>query len=136
VYVFDASAVVNLIKRGLTSPLTDGLTLDLAIYECLNVVWKEYKLLKKLDEETASSFIKIISDVLSIIRMDSIKGSENEVFNLACKEGLTIYDASYLHASMKMQATLITDDRKLKEKGSKYVKVLSTEKLITVGGRE
>ena len=68
-YVFDASAIVNLIKRGLTSPFTDGLTLDLAIYECLNVVWKEYKLLKKLDEETASSFIKIISDVLSIIRM-------------------------------------------------------------------
>jgi len=66
--------------------------------------------------------------------MDSIKGSENEVFNLACKEGLTIYDASYLHASMKIQATLITDDRKLKEKGSKYVEVLSTEQLIRVSG--
>ena len=133
-YIFDASAIVNLIKRGLTSPLTDGLTLDLAIYECLNVVWKEYTLLKKLDEGTASSFIKIVSDVLSIIGMDSIKGSENEVFNLACKEDLTIYDASYLHASMKMQATLITDDRKLKEKGSKYVEVLSTEQLIRVSG--
>jgi len=135
-YIFDASAIVNLIKRGLTSPLTDGLTLDLAIYECLNVVWKEYKLLKKLDEETASSFIKIISDALSIIRMDSIKGSENAVIDLACKEGLTIYDASYLHTSMRMQATLITDDRKLKAKGSKYVKVLSTEQLIRVGGRK
>ena len=49
-YIFDASAIVNLIKRGLTSPFTDGPTLDLAIYECLNVVWKEYKLLKKLYE--------------------------------------------------------------------------------------
>ena len=92
--------------------------------------------MKKLDEETASSFIKIISDALSIIRMHSIKGSENEVFDLACKEGLTIYDACYLHASMKMQATLITDDRKLKEKGSKYVKVLSTEQLIRASGRK
>ena len=127
---------MNLIKRGLTSPLTDGLTLDLAIYECLNVVWKEYKLLKKLDEETASSFIKVISDALSIIRMDSIKGSENEVFDLTCREGLTIYDASYLYASMKMRAPLITDDRKLKEKGSKYVKVLSTKQLIQAGGRK
>ena len=134
-YVFDASAIVNLIKKGLASLLFEGLTLDLAIYECLNVVWKEYKLLKRLDEETVSSFIELISDALSILRMDSIKGSENEVFDLACREGLTIYDASYLHASMKMQAALITDDRKLREKGSKYVKVLSTEQLIQASGR-
>ena len=97
---------------------------------------KEYKRLKRLDEETASSFIKVISDALSLIRMDLIKGSENEVFDLACKEGLTIYDASYLHASMKMQAALTTDDRKLKEKVSKYVKVLSMEQLIRVSGRK
>jgi len=134
-YVFDASAIVNLIKKGLASLLSEGLTLDLAIYECLNVVWKEYKLLKRLDEETVSSFIELIGDALSILRMDSIKGSENEVFDLACREGLTIYDASYLHASMKMQAALITDDRKLREKGSKYVKVLSTEQLIQASGR-
>ena len=134
-YVFDASAIVNLIKKGLASLLFEGLTLDLAIYECLNVVWKEYKLLKRLDEETVSSFIELIGDALSILRMDSIKGSENEVFDLACREGLTIYDASYLHASMKMQAALITDDRKLREKGSKYVKVLSTEQLIQASGR-
>ena len=135
-YFFDASAIVNLIKKGSASLLSEGLTLDLAIYECLNVVWKECKLLKRLDEETASSLIELIGDALSILRMDSIKGSENEVFDLARREGLTIYDASYLHASMKMQATLITDDRKLKEKGSKYVKVLSTEKLIQASGRK
>jgi len=97
---------------------------------------KEYKRLKRLDEETASSFIKVISDALSLIRMDLIKGPENEVFDLAYKDGLTIYDASYLHASMKMQAALITDDRKLKEKVSKYVKVLSMEQLIRVSGRK
>jgi len=134
-YVFDASAIVNLIKKGSASLLSEGLTLDLAIYECLNVVWKEYKLLKRLDEETALSFIKLISDALSILRMSSIKGSENEIFDLACREGLTIYDASYLHASMKMQAALITDDQKLREKSSKHVKVLSTEQLIQAGGR-
>ena len=127
---------MNLIKKGSASLLSEGLTLDLAIYECLNVVWKECKLLKRLDEETASSFIEVIGDALSIIRMDSIKGSEKEIFDLVCREGLTIYDASYLYASMKMQAILITDDRKLKEKGSKYVKVLSTEQLIQAGGRK
>ena len=68
--------------------------------------------------------------------MNSIKGFENEVFSLACKEDLTIYDASYLYASMKAQATLITDDRKLKEKASKYVKVLNTKQLIRASEHE
>ena len=83
---------MNLIKKGSASLLSEGLTLDLAIYECLNVVWKECKLLKRLDEETASSLIELIGDALSILRMDSIKGSENEVFDLARREGLTIYE--------------------------------------------
>jgi len=99
-------------------------------------VWKEYKLLKKIDKETALSFIKIISDILTVTKMNSIKGFENEVFSLACKEDLTIYDASYLYTSMKAQTTLITDDRKLKEKASKYVKVLNTEQLIRASEHE
>ena len=37
-YLFDASSILNLIKRGLVTPLADGLTLDLALYECLNAI--------------------------------------------------------------------------------------------------
>ena len=79
-----------MVKKGFTRILAEGLTLDLAIYECLNVVWKEYKLLEKIDEETALSLIKIISNALAFTKMESIKGFEKEVFALACKEGLTI----------------------------------------------
>ncbi|RLE92127.1 MAG: DNA-binding protein [Thermoprotei archaeon] len=129
-YVFDASSITNLVKRGLPSLLIEGITLDLAIYECLNAVWKEYKLLGRIDRETALSLIKAIGNVLTVIKMESIKGFEDEVFSLACKENLTIYDASYLYTSIKMQATLITDDQKLREKSSKYIKVLNTEQLI------
>jgi len=93
-------------------------------------VWKEYKLLGRIDRETALSLIKAIGNVLTVIKMESIKGFEDEVFSLACKENLTIYDASYLYTSIKMQATLITDDQKLREKSSKYIKVLNTEQLI------
>ena len=96
----------------------------------MNAVWKEYKLLGRIDEETALSLIKAIGNVLTVIKMESIKGFEDEVFSLACKENLTIYDASYLYTSTRIKATLITDDQKLREKGSKYIKVLSTEQLI------
>ena len=135
-YIFDASSIINLVKRGLTSLFAKGLTIDLAAYECLNAIWKEYKLLGRIDEETALSLIKIISNVLVFTEVKSIKGLENEIFNLACRENMTVYDASYLCTSIKMQAILVTDDQKLKEKGSKYVRVLSTKQLIQECKRE
>ena len=124
-----------MVKRGLTSPLAEGLTLDLAVYECLNVVWKERKLLKRIDEETALSLVKLMSDALAFTEIRSIKGLEGEVFSLACREGLTVYDASYLYTSIRERATLVTDDQELKEKGSKYVRVLDTEQLIRASKR-
>mgnify|MGYP007013802755 CR=1 FL=1 len=42
----------------LTSSFTNGLTPDLAMHECLNFVWEDHKLLRKLDEEPTSSFMK------------------------------------------------------------------------------
>jgi len=116
--------------------LSEGLTLDLAVYECLIVVWKGHKLLKKIDEETALSPIRIISNILTVAEIFPIKGFESEVFSLACKEDLTVYDASYLYASMKTKAPLITDGRKLREKASKHVRVLSTEQLVRVSKRQ
>ena len=40
-YVFDASAIVNLIKKDSVSLASKGLTLDLAIYKCLSAIWKD-----------------------------------------------------------------------------------------------
>jgi hypothetical protein len=40
VYLFDASAIANLVKRGSLKPLSEGVTLDPAAYEALNAVWK------------------------------------------------------------------------------------------------
>ena len=37
-YVFDASAIVNLAKRGFLKPLGEGFSLDLAVYESLKAV--------------------------------------------------------------------------------------------------
>jgi predicted nucleic acid-binding protein len=89
-YLFDASAIVNLVKKGCLKPLADGVTLDLAIYEALNAVWKEYAVLQRIDAETAVSLIEILEGVFTIIPLESIKNHETEVFKLASKEDLTI----------------------------------------------
>jgi len=49
---------------------------------------------------------------------------KNEVFNLASKENLSIYDAAYICSAIKNELILITDDKELREKASKYIEYI------------
>lgn len=129
-YLFDASSIVNLIKHGITRIFKEGITLDLARYETLNAVWKEYKLLRRMEWETALELIKILSQIFETIGTESIRGSEEKVLELAMKENLTIYDAVYLFTAINRNLILVTDDKKLGEKASIYVRTLTTRELI------
>ena len=62
-YLFDASSILNLIKRGLVMSLANGLILDLMLYECLNAIWNECKLLRKFKEDVALDHVGIIADL-------------------------------------------------------------------------
>ncbi len=75
-YLFDASSIVNLIKRGSIKPLIEGVTLDLALYESLNAVWKEHRLLRRFDRKITLKLLGIISDIFNIIKIISVKGFE------------------------------------------------------------
>jgi len=130
-YLFDASSIVNLIKRGIVSPLTNGETLNLALYECISAIWKEYRKLKVISRDLAGKYIRAIIKVMSIIPVNSISGSEEEVFDLALKEDLTIYDASYLLVAINKNLMLVTDDKVLRDRASKYVTATSTKELLT-----
>jgi len=125
-YLFDSSSLVNLVKKGIVKPFVEGVTLDLAIYESINAVWKEYVLLKRIDEETALRLVSIISRVFEVMEVTSMSGLESEVFKLASKENLTVYDASYLYVSVGRKLTLVTDDWKLRSIASKYTRVLAS----------
>jgi predicted nucleic acid-binding protein len=45
------------------------------------------------------------------------------------EERLTYYDASYIHAAIKDDAVLVTDDRKLLTSARKYVETSTSEEL-------
>lgn len=128
-YLFDASALVNLVKKGRVKPLARGATIELALYESLNAVWKEYRLLGRIDEETALRFVDVISSVFSVIEVLSVKSLERGIFELAARDGLTVYDASYLYAAMKNSYTLVTDDRELRSRASRYVETASSNEI-------
>ncbi|MEM2792042.1 MAG: type II toxin-antitoxin system VapC family toxin [Candidatus Bathyarchaeia archaeon] len=128
-YLLDASALVNIVKRGELFKLYDAVTLDLALYEALNAIWKEHFQLRKIDRDTAMEFITIFQRIFNVIDKISIEGLEREVFETSCKYGLTIYDASYITIAMKNDYILITDDEKLTGKIGRVLKVKSSREI-------
>ncbi len=133
-YLFDASAVVNMVKRGAVMALAEGCSLDLTVYEALNAVWKESVLLGRIDSEIASKLVENIVKVLSVIGQLTIKGVEEKVYETAVEEELTIYDASYILVAAREGLTLVTDDEKLLDKASKHVPVVTSRKLLELHG--
>lgn len=53
VYTFDASSIYALMWMGRLTPLSDGLTVELARYELGNAFWKEAVLKGRLSVEEA-----------------------------------------------------------------------------------
>ncbi|MFZ8850324.1 MAG: type II toxin-antitoxin system VapC family toxin, partial [Thermoproteota archaeon] len=106
-----------------------GFSLNLALYETMNAIWKEHKL-GRIDEKTALEYIEVLTMAFKLFEILSISAYEKEVFKLAVKEELTIYDASYLFLAIKNKLILVTDDEKLKNKSLKYIKVLNSKDMM------
>ncbi len=128
-YLYDASAILNLVKRGEIRIFAKGCTVDLTIYEVINAVWKEYYLLKKIRAETAYRLVELLSKILNVLDLHTIRGSEKEVLDIAVKEGITIYDASYIYIAARNKLALVTDDKKLAEIAKKYTRVTTTTEI-------
>ncbi len=86
-YLFDASSIINLMKRGTVTFLADGETLDLALYEVINAIWKEYSKLKVISKDLSKRYIRIVRKMMEVIPINTIKGLEEEVFELSLKGG-------------------------------------------------
>ncbi|HDD64185.1 MAG TPA: DNA-binding protein [Thermoprotei archaeon] len=123
-YVFDACSILNLIKRACMKPFLNGVTLDLAFYECLNAIWREHVLLGKLDADTALEYVGLITDTFKVLHVVSFGNLGGEVYKLAVEEEITVYDAAYLLEAMRGGCILVTDDEKLEEVSRRYVKVV------------
>jgi len=123
---FDASAILNLVKRGDMRAFLDGITLDLALYECMNAIWKEFLLLKNVDRETALEFARIVSEVIAAIQVVSAGDFGREILEFAAGNGITAYDAAYIVMAIKKGATFVTDDEKLRRIASNYLKAISS----------
>jgi predicted nucleic acid-binding protein len=96
------------------------------MYESLNAIWKEHKVLGRIDLETTKELMELLKGVFDSVPVESAKGYEAEVFEFAFKEGLMVYDAAYLFMAMRDGLTLVSDDERLL---SKAIQRCSTARL-------
>ena len=114
--IFDASSIYLLIKLRRLTPLADEITIDLAIYELGNALWKGVRR-GLLTREEALKSMGIIWDIfqnMRVIRFEEL--NMKEALKLAAETGLTFYDATYLHLALELGEEIITEDERLKAK--------------------
>jgi predicted nucleic acid-binding protein len=132
-YLLDASSLLPLVtKRGkqliVEASRENLVTTDLAMYEACNSLWKLATLLKSISLEDAVDVATTLKDLAmrNMIQLISIAKLEfSHTLKRANKERLTFYDASYIVTAESTEATLVTEDEKLRKAASKFVKTIT-----------
>ncbi len=130
--LFDASSLLNVIKNKASKALyiiNKQCALDLTIYEVSNTIWRIAYLEKKITSEQACILLDSILLLLERMKTLDISGLQRHVKEIAIKEGLTVYDASYLVVAERKNLVLVTDDKQLERAAKKYIKVMRTNDL-------
>ncbi|MBA7478157.1 PIN domain-containing protein [archaeon] len=127
-HLFDSSSIINLCSERKIERLLEGCTLNLAFYELGNAIWKQVHLHKALTQKEGSEALAALTEVYRQMRELHVEDTSS-ILNVAVEEGLTYYDAAYLHAAIKNDAVLVTDDRRLHTAASKHVETATSEEL-------
>ena len=125
--LFDASAILNLVRRQRLETLVAGCTLPLARYEVGNAVWRQVYLRRTLTLAEGTTALEAVAAVMDRLPTRPIDGSA--VLALAVQTGLTYYDAAYLQAAIHGDGVLVTDDATLAAAAQPYVETRSSEDL-------
>ena len=124
-FLFDASSIFVAVKRDKEEKLLGNYTIDLAIYELGNIVWKETNLFKTLKVNEAEELLEILDEILKLMKIINIEDLDKEIFEFAIQNNLTFYDASYAYTAKKMGLSLVTEDAKMRNKLKKEINTFS-----------
>ena len=114
--------VSDFLKKGYTL-----CTVDIALAECLNVIWKHSNLLKDLEPKEASLVAEDLTKLYDGLSITPTRELKDEAMQIAISQNITVYDALFIAATQKINATLYTADKKLCSKTDKLIK----SKLLT-----
>jgi predicted nucleic acid-binding protein len=125
--LFDSSAIFNLFLQGKYDTLVSGATVPLARYEIGNVLWKNYKIRKRISKKEAIEAGNVLFELID--SMEMVDPPLLSAIRIALEEGITFYDSSYVAAAIESGCDLITDDVKLREVAGSKVRTMNSTDL-------
>jgi predicted nucleic acid-binding protein len=116
--LLDANSIMLLTRAGWIpegDDETNVATTAIAAYELGNAVWKDLYLFKRLTEEESRFLLTVFHETMLRLRVEpQLELSERlEVLGNAERLGLSYYDSSYLTAAIRLEVTLVTEDKEL-----------------------
>lgn len=127
-FLLDSSAIIDLCSRRNTDRLLESFTLNLAFYEVGNAIWKQVYLYKALTLDEGKTALDALTEAVERIGKIQLNDPSG-ILGIAVEEGLTYYDAAYLHTAIKNRKTLVTNDEKLHRAAKRYVKTITSNEL-------
>ncbi|MBS7288197.1 MAG: type II toxin-antitoxin system VapC family toxin [Candidatus Freyarchaeota archaeon] len=127
--LFDASSIFEAIVEKKVSVLQGNYTIDLAVYEVGNTLWKRMSLLRDIGDAEVAKLVLLVKRVLKLLKKVKLDCQEEEIIKIAARLGVTFYDASYAFAAKNNNLTLVTEDEKLRERAKSYVNTLSLREI-------
>ncbi len=90
-------------------------TVDFALTEALNVVWKHGKIFKDLDEEKVNSTVQDLVKLYDGLNIVLAREIAAESIKTALRQDMSAYVALFVTATEKLNGTLFTSDQKLQK---------------------
>jgi len=125
--LFDSSAIFNLFLQGKYDILVAGATIPLARYEIGNVLWKNYKIRKRISKKEAIEAGNVLFELIDSVEM--VDPPLLSAIRIALEEGITFYDSSYIAAAIESGCDFITDDMKLRKAAGSKVRTRGSSDL-------
>ena len=109
--------VTNYLRKGYSL-----CTVDIALAECLNVIWKHTNLLKDMEPKEATLAIEDLTKLYDDLSITPTRELKDAAMQIAITLNITVYDALFIAATQKINAILYTADKKLCTKTIKLIK--------------
>jgi len=129
-YLFDSSSIFIAFKRDKEDLLLDNYTINLAIFELGNIIWKEAYVFRSMTIKDAVEILDMFSEILSTMKIIEIRSLKREILNLAVEMGVSYYDAAYAYVAKDKNLILVTEDKRLRNALSESgIKVINLDQL-------
>ena len=126
--IFDTNSLFIIVQAGHQEILVNAQSSTLIHYELGNAIWKKVHLSKTLSIKEGTLLIQYFEKILA--KMNLISSETDETLKFAHEYGITFYDASYAYLAYRIHLPLVTDDKKLKDKVSSFIKTFSANDLF------